>query len=178
MDENKGWHDRGYLPHFDGGDVTQSITFRLGDSLPQSVLLELEHLKEKGVEGMIERQDRIEHYLDQGAGSCILREPNCAQIVQDALRFLDGKRYELRACVVMANHVHFLARFAQGQPMWKAMHSLKSFTSNELGKIHPEVRPIWEEESFDRFIRSEEHYHHVVRYIHQNPVKARLCGNA
>ena len=55
------------------------------------------------------------------------------------------------------------------------MHSLKSFTSNELGKLHPEVRPIWQEESFDRFIRSEEHLSHVIRYIHENPVKAGIC---
>ena len=178
MDEHKGWHDRGFLPHFDAGEVTQSITFRLGDSLPQNVLHELEYLKDKGVEGMIERQDRIEYYLDQGAGSCILREPECAQIVQDALKFLDGKMYELRAWVVMPNHVHALARFNEGQLLWKAMHSLKSFTSNELGKLHPEVRPIWEEESFDRFIRSEEHYWNVVRYIHQNPVKTKICGHA
>ena len=35
---NRGWHSRGYLPHFDGGEIAQAITFRLGDSLPQTVL--------------------------------------------------------------------------------------------------------------------------------------------
>ena len=177
MDENKVWHNRGYLPHFDGGNVTQFITFRLGDSLPQEALIELERLKENGPDGIIERQNRIEHYLDQGVGSCILREPECATIVQNALKFLDGKRYELRAWAVMPNHVHVLAHFCEGQLLWKAMHSLKSFTSNELGKLHPEVRPIWQEESFDRFIRSDEHYSHVLRYIHENPVKAKICRN-
>lgn len=87
MEENKGWHNRGYLPHYDAGDVTQFISFRLGDSLPQEVLIELEHLREKGIEGMIERQNRLEYYLDQGSGSCILREPECATIVQNALTF-------------------------------------------------------------------------------------------
>jgi len=24
-----GWHSRGYLPHFDGGELAQFITFRL-----------------------------------------------------------------------------------------------------------------------------------------------------
>jgi len=33
-----GWHSRGYLPHFDAGEVFQSITFRLHDSMPQSLL--------------------------------------------------------------------------------------------------------------------------------------------
>ena len=175
MEENKGWHNRGYLPHFDSGDVTQFITFRMGDSLPQQVLNELEYLTKNGTERIIERQTQIEAYLDQGSGSCILRDSECASIVQNALKFLDGTRYELRAWVVMPNHVHVLARFSQGQPLWKAMHSLKSYTSNELGKLHPEVRQIWQEESFDRFIRSDEHYWHIVRYIQENPVKANLC---
>jgi hypothetical protein len=29
-----GWHSRGYLPHFDGGELAQFITFRLHDALP------------------------------------------------------------------------------------------------------------------------------------------------
>jgi putative transposase len=33
-----GWHSRGYLPHFDGGEIAQTVTFRLADSLPRTVL--------------------------------------------------------------------------------------------------------------------------------------------
>ncbi len=175
MDEHQGWHSRGYLPHLDAGGVTQFITFRLGDSLPQGILQELELLEQSGSTGAIERYEKTQYYLDQGHGSCILREPQSALIVQDALKFLDGKRFELLEWVVMPNHVHFLARFIEGRSLSKALHSLKSFTSNELGAIHPEVRPIWQTESFDRYIRSEDHYWHVVRYIRENPVKARLA---
>ena len=38
LDTNFGWRSRGYLPHFDGGEVSQFITTRLFDSLPQGVL--------------------------------------------------------------------------------------------------------------------------------------------
>jgi len=31
----KGWHSRGYLPHYDGGEIAQAVTFRLADSLPR-----------------------------------------------------------------------------------------------------------------------------------------------
>ena len=34
----KIWHSRGYLPHYEGGEIPQSITFRLHDSLPQALL--------------------------------------------------------------------------------------------------------------------------------------------
>ena len=31
------WHSRGYLPHFDGREMTQHVTFHLADSLPKEV---------------------------------------------------------------------------------------------------------------------------------------------
>jgi hypothetical protein len=31
-----GWHERGYLPHFDFPDLVQFVTFRLEDSMPAS----------------------------------------------------------------------------------------------------------------------------------------------
>jgi len=34
----KEWHTRGYLPHWEAGEIPQSITFRLYDSLPQTLL--------------------------------------------------------------------------------------------------------------------------------------------
>ncbi len=176
MEDHRGWHSRGYLPHLDIGEVTQFITFRLGDSLPQSVLEELEDLRRRGEH--VARIERAEYYFDQGHGSCILREPSCAMIVQEALIFLHDKRFELIAWVIIPNHVHFLARFGEGQSLSKGMHSLKSYTSNELGKLHPEVRPIWQQESFDRYIRGEEHYQWVVNYIHNNPVIANYCESS
>ena len=37
LKSNLGWYDRGYIPHFDGGEIPQFFTFRLFDSLPQSL---------------------------------------------------------------------------------------------------------------------------------------------
>lgn len=33
-DPPRGWHNRGYLPHYDGGPIPQFLTFRLADALP------------------------------------------------------------------------------------------------------------------------------------------------
>ena len=87
----KHWYNRGYLPHFDGGEIMQFITFRLHDSLPQEVLLrwrrELE--RESEIEREILLNHRIEKYLDQGFGKCLLREPEIAAIAQNAVLFHD-----------------------------------------------------------------------------------------
>ncbi len=175
MSEHRGWFRPRNLLHFDA-EVTQSITIRLDDSLPKEVLLRLtEEMKDVKANQSIERVKRIESLLDNAHGSCILREPKCAQIVQDALLFLHEKRFELRAWVVMPNHAHFLARFEPGQTLEKALHSLKSYTAHELKKLHPEMQGIWQIEYFDRYIRNENHYWNAVNYIHGNPVEAGLC---
>src|SRR5882724_4917590 len=90
-----GWHSRGYLPHFDGGELAQFITFRLHDSLPQSVLVSWrEELKNEssGFAETIMRR-RVESYLDQGHGDCYLKDSRVATIVHTALLFHDALKY-------------------------------------------------------------------------------------
>ena len=42
--DHKGWHSRGYLPHFDSQDVVQFVTFRLADSLPEDATIMPNHV--------------------------------------------------------------------------------------------------------------------------------------
>ena len=61
----RGWHSRGYLPHFDSAETIQFVTFRLADSLPRAV-----------VEALRTREDAIQlihEKLDSGAGARWLR---------------------------------------------------------------------------------------------------------
>ena len=176
MDEHRGWYQGRKLPHFDAGGYIQDITIRLADSMPREVLERFEvELRNVKVDRDLERMRKIEEWLDKGSGSCILREKKCAELMANSLKFLDGNRYDLKAWVVMPNHVHLLAYFEEGQSVAKAMHSLKSYTGHELKKLHPEMETIWQDESFDRYIRNEDHYFRKVEYIHQNPVVGRLC---
>ncbi|MBP6002438.1 MAG: hypothetical protein KA746_03280 [Pyrinomonadaceae bacterium] len=34
---------------------------------------------------------------------------------------------------------------------------------------------FWAKEYFDRYIRDQRHFASTIKYIEQNPVKARLC---
>ena len=89
--------------------------------------------------------------------------------------FHDGNHFDLRAWVVMPNHVHFLARFEEGNSLPTAIQSLKSFTGHQLKKLHPEMQEIWQQGYFDRFMRNDDHFLRTRAYIHQNPTKAKLC---
>ena len=51
---NLGWYGRGYIPHFEGGEIPQFFTFRLFDSLPQTVVEKWrEETANQGEEGKV-----------------------------------------------------------------------------------------------------------------------------
>jgi len=172
-----GWHSRGYLPHFDGGERSQFLTFRLHDALPGPVLLQWkEELKlEPNAEAESIMRRLVEAYLDQGHGSCYLKEGRIGSMVQGALLFHDQLKYRLTAWVVMPNHAHMLCTPCQGHSLAQIMHSLKSFTSSEANKMLGRAGRFWQKEYFDRYIRNARHFAKVVAYIENNPVKANLC---
>jgi REP element-mobilizing transposase RayT len=174
---SSGWHSRGYLPHFDGGVIPQSITVRLFDSLPKILLqrwsYELSHNRPESRDA--ELRQRIEAYLNRGIGSAWLRNVRVATIVENGLLFFDDQRYTLSAWVVMPNHAHFIATPLPGYTLSRIIQSLKSYTSNEANKVLKRRGPFWMPDYFDRYIRNEKHFAAAIAYIENNPVKAGLC---
>jgi REP element-mobilizing transposase RayT len=168
-----GWHSRGYLPHFDGGEVVQFVTFRLKDSLPQSVVERWRRELAQDDDAALRR--RVEAYLDEGHGVASLKQPQVASVVQNTLLHHDGARYRLAAWAVMPNHVHLLATPCGGHTLSGIMHSLKSYTAGEANKLLGLRGAFWMEDYFDRYIRNSAHYERTILYIENNPVKAKLC---
>jgi REP element-mobilizing transposase RayT len=139
----------------------------------------------------VELRRRIEEYLDAGHGECWLRRPEIAMLVEGALLHFDTQRYLLLAWCLMPNHVHALIETRAGWPLDGVLHSWKSFTSHEAGKIlaggaggrpalpgRQRQRPageFWQREYLDRYVRNAEHYENVLAYIEENPVKAGLA---
>ena len=119
---------------------------------------------------------RIEFYLDQNRGSCYLRNPIIAELIQDSMLFLDGSRYHLIAWVVMPNHIHLLATPFHQYSLSRIMQSLKGYTGREANKLLNRKGSFWQEDYFDRYIRDEKHFLNTIAYIENNPVKARLCN--
>lgn len=116
------------MPHYDAGQILQSITFRLADALPQD---KLDQLKQENVAMPssaqdIERRRKTEQWIDAGMGCCALRHPQVAALMQETLQKFDGERYRLTAWCVMPNHVHVLIEPLATLP--KIVQSWKSFT--------------------------------------------------
>lgn len=172
------WHSRGYLPHFDGGEICQFITFRLANSLPQKVLQRWKLELDNGQITDAGFRKKIEIYLDQGYGENFLKIEEIASMVEETLLFYDAKKYKLISWVVMPNHVHFLAVPLPHSLLSQIMKAIKSFTAHEANKILCRKDSFWFPDYFDRFIRNNEHFVKTVQYIEANPVKAKLCKAA
>ena len=106
-----GWRERGYLPHCDYPGLVQLVTFRLADSMPASRRGEWEHLL--SIEDNQEKRTKLEAYLDEGVGTCLLRYQRAAQIVEAAVLYEHGVTHDVLAWCVMPNHAHVGARLAQ-----------------------------------------------------------------
>ncbi len=180
---------RGYLPHWERNDGTYFVTFRLGDSLPTVVLAELWRRKrmltaaknsgrkllpvESGTEKRLSSM-KIEAYLDSGVGECYFKRPELAAVVANALKFWDGKRYQLEAWCVMPNHVHVLFWLFAGESLARLLGSWKKFTSRHINAMVNRRGTLWQDESYDHLIRNEEEFARAVQYILDNPRKAGL----
>ena len=110
--------------------------------------------------------------------------PAARTIVLSALRHFHLDRYELFAACVMPDHVHFLFQpwpkeqgAHESAIFWSVSeltHSVKSFTAHEINKLEQSRGPVWEEEVFDRYIRSESDLHEKFRYICRNPWESKV----
>lgn len=164
----RGWHSRGYLPHFDMPGTVQAVTFRLADSLPAHVVARLTSMEDSPAKRKLR-----EEWLDRGRGACWLRRPELARLVEDALLHFDGERYRLRAWCMMPNHVHVL--FEVGTtPLGEIVKNWKGYSAREANKVLGRRGAFWEEEYWDCYMRDERHFRETVRYLENNPVKARL----
>lgn len=170
---HKFWHSRGYLPHCDTPGLLQTITFRLADSLPASVLDRL--LQESDSD--VEKLEQIESLLDAGYGACWLKQPAVADIVEGALLHDDGQYYRLLAWCVMPNHVHVLIETCERYPLSKVVQGWKSFTAKLINRHLGRTGTVWMRDYFDRYIRDDHHLAAVIAYIHGNPRKAGLVSN-
>ena len=173
---------KGSLPHWHQTGKTTFVTFRLGDSIPKAVIdkilldyeLQLTQNKYRYSKDELEvwkweKYNRIEKYLDRGNGECLLKNPECRNIVAEALLHFDNVRYNILSFVIMPNHVHVLL-VPQGEWLVQdIIKSVKHYTALQINKLLGRSGNVWQREGFDRIIRNEEHYKNTLNYIYNNP---------
>ena len=90
-----------------------------------------------------------------------------------------GKRLEMHAAVVMPEHVHLLLTPWVDSAGWplrisRILKMIKGASARSVNELRKSGGPVWQDESFDHVLRSNESLHEKVEYIRQNPVRRRL----
>jgi len=182
------------LPRWQCNDAIYHISFRLADSVPQSVcerwLRERECLiasaKQHGKEFSEETEreterkaqylysEQIEKYLDVGYGKCYLNKTEIARLVANSFTHFDNMRYRLHAWCVMPNHVHVIVEAMPDHDLSKIIHSWKSYTAHRANEILGLIGTFWQKDAYNHIIRSKKEYFFQMQYVWENPEKATL----
>lgn len=158
------------LPHIYPEDAWLFVTWHLHGSLPQALY------PPPGKPSAGKAFVWMDRYLDTTRlGPAFLRRPDVADLVVATLRRgLAMELYDLRAFVVMSNHVHVL--FRPRGPVSRALHWLKGTTARSANRMLARTgTPFWQRESCDHWVRDKRELERIVAYIENNPVKARLA---
>jgi REP element-mobilizing transposase RayT len=183
------------LPHYHPEGNPLFITFRLADSLPLNVLLDLKKQREQKSGSSI-FQERVEienkyffyfgEWLDRcESGPIWLKVENVAQITINEIKNMEGIQYKLIACCIMPNHVHMLIKAltidsgkhsgkSAKYPVTDTLRLIKGRTAREANLELGRTGSFWQHESYDHFIRDEKELKRTILYILNNPVKAGL----
>jgi putative transposase len=144
------------LPHWQVGGSTYFITFRLlgtGPSRPAD------------------------------APACPLQPPVLSreerQVVKSDILFWHRRRWHVHVLTVMPQHVHILASPREDSAgTWHSLTALlrgiKSGAARRINRIRGRRGSVWQPESYDRIVRSEDEFDEKAGYILGNAVKAGL----
>jgi REP element-mobilizing transposase RayT len=95
----------------------------------------------------------------------------------------NGKKFELRAAVVMTDHVHMIftplvdAEAMEVCSLAAIMDAVKGASAHKVNKALNRKGRVWQAESFDHVLRSSESLDAKVQYLRENPVRRGLVGD-
>jgi REP element-mobilizing transposase RayT len=182
---------RRHLPHLRQDGATYFVTFRLADALPQHKLEELKRWRrkweQKNPEPRSEQQWEefarqlfllSERWMDEGYGECVFADLRIAKNMMDAFLYFQDDRYTTFSYTVMPNHCHVVVKPLSSWALEKILDSWKGFVGHSVNQELGRTGVLWQEESYDRIIRDEEHLFRVIQYIGNNPRQAGLPEEA
>jgi REP element-mobilizing transposase RayT len=174
-----------HLPHWRQDGATYFVTFRLADALPQQQQQFLRRLRaewertqprseEQWKTFAKEYANHVERWSDEGYGECWFRDRRWAQELIDRLLHFQNQRHFTSCYVIMPNHCHAIVQPFPPHELEELLQAAKSLVARSICRELGTSRTLWQQESFDRIIRDEEHLWRVIQYIGNNPARAGL----
>ena len=107
-------------------------------------------------------------------------------LLESIVHGAEHNQYELYAACVMPDHIHLLlepqvkeqsdSRDTIFWSLTEILQGIKSTSAHRINKAAGTQGPVWEKESFDRLIRSEQDFREKFHYIARNPWNAGIVN--
>jgi len=110
-----------------------------------------------------------------------LLPPAARDIVLQCCLTHHGNQYELFTVVVMPDHAHLVLSPLRRPDGWcwclpEIMHAIKGASARRINQLLGRKGAVWQQESFDHVLRSDESLDQKIEYICHNPVRAGLVS--
>lgn len=100
-------------------------------------------------------------------------EEDCVQFVEALKRYKEKSGYEVYAYCLMGNHVHLLMKIGI-EPLEQVMRRLCGSYVYWYNNKYQRVGNLFQDRFKSEPVEDDKYFQIVLRYIHQNPVKAGL----
>jgi putative transposase len=102
-----------------------------------------------------------------------------ASIVEETIvRHRDQGSFRVHRHVVMPDHLHLILTPGESTTLEQSMQLIKGGSSHAIGKNFGTSFPVWHAGFTEHQIRDQRDFDSHVKYIDENPVKARLSPTA
>ncbi len=167
---------RRHLPHLHFNEGIYFITARLHDPFLLSVFRVKNNTENSKLSGD-EFQSHFIEYDDSlhsnKATIFYLKNPEIARILQNEFHSLDGREYELITYTIMPNHFHIVFNLMNNNSgISKITKQIKGRSSYLINKKLNRQGKLWQDESYDRWVRDDRELYFIIKYILENPIKA------
>ena len=184
---------RGELPHWQVENGRYFVTIHLKDALPQVACNRIRELCDQYRASSRSSTDddndhslalsrkifvEMERWLDSNHSVIHFKQSDLCEMVVEAIQFRQRKAvWEIFSFVVMPSHIHLFFELNDELSLKRELEEFKRWTGHQASKLNPSfsARRFWQSEWFDHWSRSDEEDDKIVRYIQNNPVKARLA---
>ena len=177
------WRSR--LPHWEVEGHWHFVTIRCKGSLPQVAKRQLEEIHQTMASvqprsDLFENLQRryfqtVEKYLHQAQGSCPLSSNSASEACLKAWEEMEEEDWHIGEATIMPNHIHFLT-FRQGSAfsLKEVLRRFKGRSGRWINQALGRSGRFWQEDWFDRWMRTEAERDKTIAYIRNNSVKGKL----
>lgn len=126
---------------------------------------------------MIETASPYVHYYNRGVNKELIffAPENYVFLIRKLAAFVKDSRVELVAYCLMPNHYYILLKHDDPLEGSKLIQRLFTRYTQAINKKYSRVGTIFQGNVKKRVIEDDDYLLETIKYIHLNPVKARLC---